>query len=323
MARIKGYTPLPGTIHRDAHRITAAGDVQAGRFVDSDLDEAGVDDEAVIGVAVEAIDNGKEGYIATGGIQEIVADAPLSAKDPVKVGSDGRATKHTTSQHDIQASITGEASDFTQPGAATALEILQDGDVEADRGRGIVIEGSDGSGEAITETIELDSDDTTAVVAGSKDFTEISAVYTADGENINSEDVTIREIDDTVVATLAAGSSELAADIPSDSQEAYCNEISLEGPNGDDTYITIVGIDEDGNEARERKQLDGSSPSVATTTTVFRYVERICLGEFTDGDNGSVKTNDTTDTNAMKCGLVIESAAERGDNARVLILPNA
>jgi hypothetical protein len=305
------------------HRITAGAEITAKRLVASDLQEAGVDDLTVIGVAPALIESSEEGPIACHGIQAVVADAPLSAEDPIKAGSDGRATKYTSSQHTIQGTITGEASNITQPGAATALEILQAADVEADRGRGIVIEGSDGSGNAITETITLDSDDTTTVVAGSTDFTKISAVYTADGENINSQNVTIRETDDTGVATLSAGSSEVAADIPSGSQEAYCNEITVTGPNSDTTFVTIVGIDSAGSAARERVQLDGSSPSVVTTSTVFRYVERICLGEFTNGETGAVKTNATTDTAAMKCGRVIEAASARGDDARVLITPNA
>jgi hypothetical protein len=318
---MKGF--IKGAVHRDTHRITAGAAITAKRFVDSDLQEAGVDDLAVIGMAKEGIANGNEGQIACHGIQVVVADAPLAAKEPVKVGSDGRATKHTTSQHVIQTTITGEASAITQPGAATALEILQAADVEADRGRGIVIEGSDGSGDAITETINLDESDTTTVVAGTTQFTKIAAVYTEDGDPITDEDVTIRETDNTGVATLAAAASELAADIPAQSQEAYCNEITVTGPNSDTTFVTIVGINSAGAVARERVQLDGSSPSVVTTSTVFRYINRLCLGEFTNGGSGAVKTNATTDTAAMKCGTVLVAAAARGDDAQVLVLPNA
>jgi len=304
--------------------FTAASSISSKRFVDSAGWTAEVDSTTVIGVAPLAISSGSTGTIVGAGIHPVTVDCPLSAGDPVKVGPSGKATKHTTSQTTIQGTITGEASSFTQPASATTLEILQAADVAADRGRGIVIEGSDGSGTAITETISLNATNTTTPVAGSTSFTKVSAVYTANGANLGTQAVTVRASGggDTV-CTLAVSTSELAADIPSGSTEAYCNELTITGPNSDTSFVTIVGVDTSDNTARERVQLNGASPSVVTTTTVFRIVSRICLGEFTNAATGSVKTNAVTDTAAMKCGVVVTGAASRGQDAYILLKPNA
>lgn len=193
----------------------------------------------------------------------------------------------------MQTAIAGEATAFTQPGAATALEILQDADVEADRGRGIVIEGSDANGVAISETIALDGDDTTTVVAGTTEFTKVSGVYTADGLPLGAQDVTIRETDDTEVCTLAKATSELGADIPAQATRvtAGADTMVLAGPNTDATYVTLVGT-LDGETVRERVKLDGGSPAATHTNTRFDTLTRICLGEFTNAGAGSVKSRD-------------------------------
>lgn len=303
--------------------IAATSSIPAKRFIDSNGALSGVSSIRVIGLAPEAIPIGTKGVINSHGLHFATADCPLAANDPIKVGAAGRATKHTTTQFDIQTAIAGEAASFTQPGAATALEILQAVDVEADRGRAVVIEGSDALGAAITETIALDETDTTTPVAGSVEFTTVSAVYMADGDALGAQDVTIRaEGAGADVCTLAGATSELGADIPSESQEAYCNKLTLTGPDTDATFITIVGIDSSDAEVRERCQLDGASPSKVTSTTVWRYVNRICLGEFTDGGAGAVQSDSTTDTAAMKCGAVVSAALARGNDALVLVKPN-
>lgn len=193
----------------------------------------------------------------------------------------------------MQTAIAGEATAFTQPGAATALEILQDADVEADRGRGIVIEGSDADGVAISETITLDATNTTTVVAGTTEFTKISGVYTADGLPLGAQDVTIRETDNTEVCTLAKATSELGADIPAQATRvtAGADTMVLAGPNTDATYVTLVGT-LDGETVRERVKFDGGSPAAAHTNTRFDTLTRICLGEFTNAGAGSVKSRD-------------------------------
>lgn len=193
----------------------------------------------------------------------------------------------------MQTAIAGEATAFTQPGAATALEILQDADVEADRGRGIVIEGSDADGVAISETITLDATNTTTVVAGTTEFTKISGVYTADGLPLGAQDVTIRETDNTEVCTLVKATSELGADIPAQATRvtAGADTMVLAGPNTDATYVTLVGT-LDGETVRERVKFDGGSPAAAHTNTRFDTLTRICLGEFTNAGAGSVKSRD-------------------------------
>jgi hypothetical protein len=193
----------------------------------------------------------------------------------------------------MQTAIAGEATAFTQPGAATALEILQDADVAGDRGRGIVIEGSDADGVAISETITLDATNTTTVVAGTTEFTKISGVYTADGLPLGAQDVTIRETDNTEVCTLAKATSELGADIPAQATRvtAGADTMVLAGPNTDETYVTLVGT-LDGETVRERVKFDGGSPAAAHTNTRFDTLTRICLGEFTNAGAGSVKSRD-------------------------------
>ncbi len=335
--------------------ITGGAAISAKRLVATNRQTAGVKSVLVIGVAPRAIANAGQEVVYTSGLRKVVADAPLTVGDPIAVGVAGRATKHTTAQFDIQTAIAGESTAFTQPVAATTLEILQAADVAADRGRGIVIEGANGSGVAITETILLDATNTTTAVAGATQFTTVSAVYTANGAALGAQNVTVRASGGgatqfttvsavytangaalgaqnvTVrasgggagVCTLAGATSELGADVPAQTQEAYCNKLTLGGPNGDSTFVTIVGTNSADAAARERCQLDGASPSKVTSTTVWRYIDRICLGELTNAGAGSVKSDATVDTAAMKCGVVIVAAAVRGDDATALVKPNA
>lgn len=194
----------------------------------------------------------------------------------------------------MQTAIAGEATAFTQPGAATALEILQDADVAGDRGRGIVVEGSDADGVAISETISLHATATNTPVAGTTVFTKVSGVYTADGLPLGAQDVTVRPSGGgTTVCTLAGAASELGADIPAQATRvtAGADTMVLAGPNTDATYVTLVGT-LDGVTVRERVKLDGQSPSAAHTNARFDTLTRICLGEFTNAGAGSVKSRD-------------------------------
>lgn len=304
--------------------ITATSTLYARFFVGSDLQQAAIDSLTVVGVAPVDIATAAVGMLASSGTQLVMADAPLALGDNVKVGIEGRATKWNSGQVTIQTAITGEATAFTQPVAATAVEVVQAADVVADRGRGIVIEGSNGVGAAITETITLNATNTTTAHAGAVSFTKISAVYMADGAVLGAQAVTVRASGaGATVCTLGAGTSELAADIPAQSREAYCQELTITGPNTDATFVTIVGIDSYNVPNRERCHLNAASPSTITSTTIWRYINRICLGEFTNAAVGAVKTNSVVDTAGMKCGVVLGAAAARGDNATVLIKPNA
>lgn len=300
------------------------GGATAKRFLDSGRDDADIDDTEVIGVAKNTALAAAALAIASFGFQAVQADCPLAAGQDVKVGVGGRATRHLTSQATLQGAISGEAAAFTQPGGATAVEILQALDVAGDRGRAIIVEGTVG-GVADTEQILLDGTDTTTPVAGVKLFTRVSAVYMSDGLALGAQDVTVRAAGGgAVVCALVGGTSELGADIPSGSIEAYCNEVTITGPGADASFVTIVGIDAATDAAaRERVQLDGAAgTSKVTTTTVWRVVDRICLGEFTNAAAGAVKTNETADTLRMRCGTVLVAAAARGDDAVVLVQPN-
>lgn len=302
--------------------LVSTGAIAAKRFVTTALAQAAVDSTTVAGSVDEAIVSG--GFLTIqGNVQKIIADAPLVAQDPVKVGTEGRATKYTTAQTTLQTTITGELSAFTQPGGATTIEIVQAANTAGDRGRSIVIVGSV-SGTSATETIALHATNTTTAVAGTTAFTKISGVYMADGAVLGASNVTVRASGaGATVCTLVGGTSELGADIPAQTIEAYCNEITVTGPNSNATFVTVVGVNSAGAAASERGTLDGASPSKFTTTTVFRVVNRICLGEFTNASTGAVKTNSTVDTAGMKCGVVLKAAAARGDEASVLILSNA
>lgn len=308
----------------DGHTLTVAGNIAAKRFVTKALVQGVPSAPAVIGVAPVAINSGAAGVVAGAGIRTVTADAPLSATDNIKSGTGGRATKHLASPSAIQSAIAGEATAFTQPGGATALEILQAADVEADRGRAIRIEGMVGGAEDY-EDISLDAANTTTAVAGAKLFTSVSGVYTVDGNALGAQAVTVRASGGgATVCTLAGAASELGADIPADNQEAYCSEVTITGPNADASYVTVVGVDADTDAAaRERVQLDGAAPSKATTTTKWRTVGRICLGEMTNAGAGSVATNDTVDPDSEKVGSALVAAAARGDDLVIHFAPNA
>lgn len=310
----------------DNQTITATGAIPARRFVDVTGDVADPSSTTVIGVAPDAISDESRGVVGCFGIQAVTADCPLSAADPIKVGVAGRATKHVAAQHTIQTTITGEATAFTQPGSASVLEVLQATDQEADRGAYIYIVGSDGEGDVVFDAIQLDATNTTTPVAGTTEFTKVSAAYLAFQDTALAADVTVRISEGgATVCTLPAGALELGADVPAQSQEAYCDKLTITGPNSDASYVTVLGVlstDDGDSMVGERVQLDGASPAVATTSGAWRYIERICLGEFTNAATASVKTNVTVDTAAMECGTVVVAAAKRGDDAMVLVAPN-
>ncbi len=314
----------------DGETVTAGvGGLVANRLVALAADGSHVvataNNAYVVGVALETVDAGELATIKRFGRVTVEADTALAACDLLKAAGQGKVTKLNTSAVSIEDAVTGTATSFDQASDAAKMQIKQAADVEADRGRGIVIIGSDADGEGITETLYLDDEDTSTVVEGDIEFTAVCGVYTEDGENIGAQNVLIGDdvANAGVVATLVGETASLGVQKPENS-EAYCaTVIHTNNDTGDDTtYITWVGEDAGGDVVIERAQLaDGgaSAKAKATSTTVWRKIDLICTGEFT---NAAVAGHATTPDAATLCIGRNEAAVASG-TATLLLKPNA
>jgi len=282
------------------------------------MELASVNAEGIVGVLYDDVAGANQEAIEiTEGKATITFDCTLDEQNLVKVGSGGRATLWKDSQTTIQTTITGEATACTQPAAASVLTIAQGADVEADRGRVVRVIGGDAAGDGIYEDITLDASDSSTSVDGTTEFTTVSGAYMLDGAVLGAQDVTISDDDPAVLMTIAGAASELAADIPAQSQEAYCNILDLTGPNADSTYVSICGYKAatPTTFTVERVQFDGNSPSASVTAAEYRYIDRLALGEFTNGGTGAVKTDADYDPPERVQGRVITVATYGNDGA--------
>lgn len=203
-----------------------------------------------------------------------------------------KVNPRNSEQVTLQTLITGIATSVTQPAGADTLEVIQAAHVAGDVGRGIVIEGGNAQGVAITETIYLHATATNTAVAGTTTFTSVSGIYTEDGGAIGAQNVTVRrETGGATVGVLVAANSHLGAPIPAQSDQVGAQQILVTGPNSDATYVTLVGV-RSGAAVRERVRLNAASPAVIHTAGIFDTLTRICVGEFTNAAEGSVKTQD-------------------------------
>lgn len=303
--------------------MTAASAIPASRFVESDSGVAALDSLTVIGIAPEAIASGAIGLVECAGLHLITADCPLAAGDSAKAGIAGRASKYTTAQTTLTAAAAGKATSFTQPAGAVTLDIAQAADVTADRGRVLTIVGSL-SGTGKTEDVSLSVADSSTTVTTAGTFDKVVGAYFANAVNLGAQAVTVKQHAGATICTIAGSTSNIGAVVPDTSLEAYNQAVIVTGPNSNATFITLIGIDSSTDAiAVERLTLDAASPAVKLSTTVWRYISRVCVGEFTNAAASTAKTDPTTDTVAMKCGVVVNGVTTRGLNALVLVKPNA
>lgn len=294
--------------------------------VDGSYRKATANHVAVIGAARDNLAAGEYGYLKSSGMVQVLADCPLAARDNVKAGSGGRATKVNVAPVELDATCAGKATAFTQPIAEGVVKIRQAGDVAADRGRGITVVGADGAGNVIFETIYLDADDSNAVVAGTVKFTTIAGVFTADGQVLSAQNVNVLRADgSTLIVALPSAATQVGAEVPSASQEACCSLIThTNAANGADvTYITWYGYDDTNTLMGERVQLAGGAggaAAAATSTKYFKRLLRICTGEFTNAAEAATAT--VPDAPGLKAGRNTAAAPE-GAMATIFIKPNA
>ncbi|KKW10796.1 MAG: hypothetical protein UY48_C0030G0003 [Candidatus Gottesmanbacteria bacterium GW2011_GWB1_49_7] len=283
---------------------------------------ASVNGEGIVGVLLDDVAGAnQEALEIVEGKATLAFDATLDEQNLAKVGSAGRATLWKDSQTTIQASIAGEATAVTQPAAASVLTIAQAADVAADRGRIVVVVGSNAGGVGIMEEITLNATNSSTSVDGATSFTKVAGAYMKNGAVLGAQSVTISDDDPAVLMTIANATSELAADIPSGTLEAYCNIIDLVGPNADATFISLVGYKAatPTTLTAERLTLDAASPSAAVSAAAYRQVTRICLGEFTNAATATVKTDADVDPPERIQGRVITPAVYLGEGAIQLV----
>lgn len=262
------------------------------------MEVAAVNAEGIVGVLESDVAaDGQEALEIVEGKSSVVFDTTLDEQNLVKVGSAGCATLWKDSQTTIQTTITGEATAVTQPAAASVMTVATAADVAGDRGRVVRVVGGGATGLGIYEDITLDAADSSTGIDGVVEFTTLSGVYMADGAVAGAQNVTVTDDDPALLMTLPGAGDNLAADVPAQNQEAYCNILDLVGPNSDSTFVSIAGYKAATPTVLtvERLTLDGSSPSVISTVAEYRYIERICLGEFTNAGTASVKTDGDVD----------------------------
>jgi len=306
-------------------QVTATGDIGAKRCVAANAGtyvQGAIDDLNVMGATVGAIAGAASGDLDDSNLLTVEASAPLASNDVVKVGELGKVTLYNSSAVDMDDTIAGAATAVTQPGAAATLEVFQANDVAGDRGRVVRVVGGDAGGLVIYEDFTLDASNTTTVVVGATSFTTVAGAFMLDGSVSGAEDITVREADDTGVATITAANLGIGMEVPATTIQAYCQELEIEGPDTDSTYVTVFGLLTDLTVGGERIQLDGSSPSKTTGAIQFITVTNILLGEATNAGAFLLKTNPTTDTVGMRIGVNVSTVAARGNDATIIFKPN-
>ena len=286
------------------------------------MELADVNAEGIVGVLYGDVAGAdQEALEITEGKSSMIFDCTLDEQNLVKVGSIGHATLWKDSQTVIDTLITGEASAFTQPGTLSVITIHQAVDVAADRGRIVVIVGADGTGAGIMEEITLDGTASDTDVDGAVVFTTVCGAYMKDGSVLGAQSVIIEDDDPVTLCTISNATSEIGADIPGDTLEAYSNIVDVAGPNGNSTFVTLVGYPcaTPTVLSAERLTLDGSSPSAAVTAAAMRQITRVCLGELTNALTGNVKTDADVDVPERIQGRVITPEDYLGTGAIQLI----
>jgi len=279
---------------------------------------ADVNSEGVVGVLLDdVVGINQDAFETTEGKSSIILDCTLDEQDLVKVGSGGTATKWTDSQTVNQTTITGEATAVTQPATLSIMTVAQAADVAADRGRVVRVVGAGATGLGIYEDITLNATASDTDVDGAVQFTTVCGAYMLDGAVLGAQSVTITDDDSALLMTIANATSELAADIPAQSREGYANILDLLGPNGDATFVSVGGYKcaTPTTFTVERLTLDAASPSADSTAAEYRYIDRIFLGEFTNGGSGSLKTDATVDTSERIQGRCITPGVYLGTGA--------
>ncbi len=258
------------------------------------MELASVNAEGIIGVlAGDVAGANQEAIEIVEGKSSVILDTTLDEQNLIKVGSGGRATLWKDAQTVIQTTLTGEATAFTQPATLSVITIAQAVDVAADRGRVVRVVGADAGGLAIYEDITLDVSDSSTGVDGAVQFTTVCGAFMVDGAVLGAQSVTIDDDDPVTLCTIANATSEIGADVPAQSLEAYCNILDLVGPNGDATFLTVLGYPAATPTvlSGERLTLDASSPSVDSTAAAWRQITRVCLGEFTNAATALLSTD--------------------------------
>jgi hypothetical protein len=173
-----------------------------------------------------------------------------------------------------------------------------------------------------TENVTLNATDSSTTVTTASTFDKVAAAYFADSVNLGAQAVTVKQHAGATICTIANGTYSLGAAVP-DSPNAYNQAVIVTGPNANATFVTLIGYDSTNALKVERLQLDAASPSKKLSTTLWLTISRICVGELTNTAPIGAKTDSTTDTADMKCGVVVNAAASRGLNALILVKPNA
>jgi len=295
----------------------AAGALDSGIFVrinlDGEVEEAELSATDSVGVIYGGATARYEPvFVINSGKSPVVADTELVNRHLVKVGPDGCATAYQSSENDIQTAAIGVATSFTGR-AASVITIAQAGDVAADRGRGIVLVGTNAAGDEIIETVTLNALNSTTGVASTLTFATLAGAYTADGAVLGAQNVTLTATAG-LRATLLAAASHIGAVIPAQNAEAYGNSVHFYSAAQDNTFITLVGYKAATPDTltAERIQLDNNNPSLAESSDEYRQITRICLGELTNGR--SVRIYTEADDPASLMGRLVEGAT-RGATA--------
>jgi len=295
-------------------KINTGGNVENADPSDTDFAGITFNAAAAAGDPVAVVVKGKA---------SAVADGPIAFGQLIKPGSGGRISRFFGTGYNLAAAAVGTATSFDNASlVAGPLTIAQAGDVEADRGREIILVGiEDVTGDLLIETIALDDVDSSDPVTGTEDFATLIGVYTATGTVLGAQAVTIHDGDaaPNLIATLAGAASQVGAEVPSE-LEAHSCLLDMTGPAADATFVTLVGYTTDDPDTltAERVELDAATPSKPSVAmSRFRRVERICTGEFTDAETVAVAT--IADIAGENIVSQVQGSATRGNVVALLL----
>lgn len=293
------------------------GVVRAHRFMkiaaDGDVEEAGANDEAIIGVNPDnatiasgrRLDFGNVGPVR--GTAVVVADAPINEGERLKSGAAGKAVPLVTSElagDTIHTSAAG--GNFANQPANDGVELISD---SASDTQAFTIYGTtNGTDTVVKETGTLDG--TTQVATTKTDWGVILGVELG-SDAVGT--VTVREASgNAAITTITAGNDSAGVEaVTAANQRLGFNVAPTAVAGGASTkQIGLIGTDADGDELLDSQALNGTT--AVTMNEAFRTVTKVLDGDVATGTATTIATG-AQDSDTVAAGRAIEAATAAGD----------
>lgn len=313
-------SPYNGTLAVVAD-LKAGGALRKHRFwktaADGDLEEAGANDDSILGVGVQdasegdRLDFGGLGPVVRGSVPVLV-DGPVNEGERLKSGAAGRAVPLVTAELSGDTIHTSAAGgNFGNQPLNDGVEVISDaaGDVQS-----CTIYGTtQGTDTVVKETVTLNG--TTEVATTKTDWGVILGVELG---SVAIGTVTVREASaNGAITTITAGNTTAGIeDVTVANQRAFNVAPTAVAGGASTKQIGLIGTDSAGDELLDSQALNGAT--AVTMNSAFRTVTRVLDGDVATGTTVTVKVG-AQDSDSLEAGQAIEAATAAGERIYVRV----